>query len=187
MSIRENSPAYSERFWAKSEPRDGYPKRIHLLEHNLADVGACFEMLLAQPNIQKRLARSGGLEFLDKTTAARLSVLAAMHDIDKINVGFQTQIWRDEEMPGGRRPMPFRRVGHTMDLTPVLDQNKDSETAEWFFESLGWWWDAVESWMTATERWSAPCLLQPSRTMGSRFDWKMSETQIRQSGGISAV
>ncbi len=146
MSIRENSPAYAERFWAKSEPRDGYPKRIHLLEHHLADVGTCFEMLLAQPNIRRRLARSGGLDFLDKTTAARLSVLAAMHDIGKVNVGFQTQIWRDEEMPGGRRPMPFRRVGHTMDLTPVLDQNKDSETAEWFFESLGWWWDAVESW-----------------------------------------
>ena len=41
MTNPETPPAYTQRFWAKSEPRHGYPKRIHLLEHHLADVGAC--------------------------------------------------------------------------------------------------------------------------------------------------
>ncbi len=54
-------PVYTSQFWAKSEPRRGYPKRIHLLEHHLADVGACFEALLAQPTIRQRLSGSGGL------------------------------------------------------------------------------------------------------------------------------
>ena len=110
---------------------------------NLADVGACFEALLAQPAIRQRLARSGGLDDLDPAAAARLSLFAALHDIGKVNVGFQTQIWRDADLPEGqRRP---RRAGHYRELVPVMMQdNKD--TAGWFFDSLGWWWDAVESW-----------------------------------------
>ncbi len=139
----EDFPIYTSRHWAKSEPRNGYPKRIHLLEHHLADVGACFEALLTQPTIRQRLARSGGLEVLDDTTAARLCVFAALHDIGKVNMGFQTRIWRDSDFPSGRRER--RRAGHTLDLAPVLI-GEDSATAGWFYDALGWWWDAAESW-----------------------------------------
>ncbi len=144
MTITDNPPPYISRFWAKSEPRDGYPKRIHLLEHHLADVGACFEALLEQPAIRQRLARSGGLDSLDDVAAARLTVIAALHDIGKVNVGFQARIWRNSDLPTGRRRPG--RAGHTLDLTPVLDPDKDRETADWFFDNLGWWWDAIESW-----------------------------------------
>ena len=41
------TPAYTRSFWGKS--RRGDPSDFHLLEHQLADVGACFEALLAQP------------------------------------------------------------------------------------------------------------------------------------------
>ena len=139
----EDFPIYTSRHWAKSEPRNGYPKRIHLLEHHLADVGACFEALLTQTTIRQRLARSGGLEILDDTTAARLCVFAALHDIGKVNMGFQTRIWRDSDFPSGRRER--RRAGHTLDLAPVLI-GEDSATARWFYDALGWWWDAAESW-----------------------------------------
>ncbi len=139
----ETAPLYTRRFWAKSEPRHGYPKRIHLLEHHLADVGACFETLLLQPTIRQRLAQSGGLDSLDDATATRLALFAALHDIGKVNVGFQTQIWRDEDFPTGRRPRAFHRVGHTADLTPVL-QWKDRETANWFLPTLGW--EEIERW-----------------------------------------
>ena len=37
----------TKRFWGKADRKD--PARVHLLEHHLADVGACFEALLAQP------------------------------------------------------------------------------------------------------------------------------------------
>ena len=45
-----------------------------------------------QPTIRQRLALSGGLGDLDDATAARLARFAALHDIGKVNVGFQTQI-----------------------------------------------------------------------------------------------
>ena len=145
MSNGESGPVYARQFWAKSEPRHGYPKRVHLLEHHLADVGACFEALLAQPTIRQRLARSGGLEGLAPTTVHRLCVFAALHDIGKVNAGFQTQIWRDADFTEGRRPTAFYHAGHYREMAPVL-RGEDGATSDWFFENLGWWHDAAQSW-----------------------------------------
>ena len=146
MTRPDNKHNYTRLFWAKARPyrRQG-PERIHLLEHHLADVGACFEALLSQPTIRQRLACSGGLNVIDEATASRLSLFAALHDIGKVNVGFQTQVWRDSDLPSGRRPAWFRGVGHTLDLAPVL-RGDDNATADWFYEALGWWWEAIESW-----------------------------------------
>ena len=135
------SRPYINRFWGKSDRKA--PERIHLLEHHLADVGACFEALVMQPTIRRRLAHTAGWDDIDDTTAARLCVFAALHDIGKVNIGFQTQIWIPSDWPSNQRPPG--RAGHTVDLTPVLTDN-DRATAEWFFEALGWWWDATESW-----------------------------------------
>ncbi len=131
MTTNPNPPPYTYRHWAKADPENR--ARIHLLEHHLADVGACFEQLLRQPTIRQRLACSGGRDSLDETTAARLTVFAALHDIGKVNAGFQTQIWRPEDWIGGRLPPSFRRVGHIQDLTPVLN----GADADWFFPALG--------------------------------------------------
>ena len=139
---RDGFPAYTLHQWAKSDRSE--PGRIHLLEHHLAAVGACFEALLGQPTIRKRLARTGGREDLDRATVSRLSVLVALHDIGKVNMGFQTQIWRPEDLPGGRVPASFRRVGHTRDTVPVLDENGDTETSGWFFPALGF--DEMLAW-----------------------------------------
>ena len=144
MANAESPPLYTQKFWAKASPyRQKGPERIHLLEHHLADVGACFEALLAQPTIRQRLARSGGLEYLDEATAARLCVFAALHDIGKVNVGFQTQIWRDADFPGHRLTSTTR--GHYRELAPVM-LGENADTTERFFGSLDWWWDATESW-----------------------------------------
>ena len=132
---------YKQRFWAKSDRSN--PGRIHLLEHHLADVGACFEALISQPLIRRGLAHLAGWEDIDDATAARLGVFAALHDIGKVNIGFQTQIWQAADFPSGMRNPG--RAGHTQDLTPVLE-SKDHATADWFFDALGWWWDAVEDW-----------------------------------------
>ena len=128
----ESSPAYIRRHWGKSDRQDR--GRIHLLEHHLADVGTCFEELLRQPTIRRRLARSGGLEELDEVTVARLATFAALHDIGKASMGFQAQIWRPEDAPGGMR-LP-RRAGHTLDLTPIL--NGEDSQSSWLFDALGW-------------------------------------------------
>ena len=131
-------PVYAYRHWAKSDRAE--PGRIHLLEHHLADVGACFEALLEQPTIRKRLAHAGGRDDLDPATMARLCVFAALHDIGKLNIGFQAQVWQPEALRGKRRP---RYAGHTDDLTPVLNDG-DRETGKWFFDALGW--DGFLSW-----------------------------------------
>ena len=138
MTNTEGAPAYTRFHWAKSDRQDS--RCIHLLEHHLADVGACFEAFLAQPTIRNRLARCGGRDSLDDATASRLAVFAALHDIGKVNAGFQTRIWSDEDLLGRRRP---RWAGHTDDLAPVLNGD-DSRTADWFFDALGWWDDFVK-------------------------------------------
>ncbi len=117
------------RHWAKSDREN--PNRIHPLEHHLADVGACLEEILKQPTVRKRLARAGGLNDLDEITIARLCAFAALHDIGKVNLGFQTQIW-----PRSERPRGVSRAGHTLDLTPIL--RGDDRDSMWFFDSLGW-------------------------------------------------
>ncbi len=132
MTEEKPPPAYTRYQWAKSDRRD--PGRIHLLEHHLADVGACFDAVMRQPTIRKRLATTGGLDDLDESLIARLSVFAALHDIGKVNMGFQTRIWKPEDFQGRRRP---HWAGHTADMTPVLT-DQDYATAEWFFDALGW-------------------------------------------------
>ena len=134
-SYTASTPWYTRLFWAKSWPaRQRGPDRVHLLEHHLADVGACLEALLAQPTIRQRLANTAGREELDDTTVGRLCVFAAIHDIGKVNIGFQTQVWKPGDVGGNRR---FQRTGHTLDMVPVL--NGDDEHAyRWFFGALGW-------------------------------------------------
>lgn len=142
MSNNESSatgrPRYLDQFWAKARPQRA-PERLHLLEHHLADVGACLEALLRQPTIRRRLAQTAGRADLDESTTARLCVFAALHDIGKVNTGFQTQVWRDADLPE-RRP---QRAGHTLDLAPVL-MGEDAESASWFFQALGW--DELTQW-----------------------------------------
>ena len=126
---------YRRLHWAKwaGADEEGGAVRIHLLEHHLADVGACFEALAAQPAIRRGLAHAGGMASLDEATAARLAVLAALHDIGKVNAGFQTKVWPAEDLEGRRRP---GRAGHTLDLVPTLTGRDD--TTGWFFDALGW-------------------------------------------------
>ena len=143
MSSVAGEPVHIRRFWAKARPYgQPRPEKVHLLEHHLADVGACFEALLAQPTIRRRLARCGGLATLDDETAARLALFAAIHDVGKVNVGFQTRVWAGGDHPRGRRP---GYAGHYRELAPVMT-DRDGETAGWFFDELGWWWEAVDTW-----------------------------------------
>lgn len=130
---KEGLPVYTRYHWAKSDREDH--QRVHLLEHHIADVAACFEALLKQPTLRKRLARAGGRDDLDEATAARLCVLAALHDVGKVNTGFQTRIWRDEDLPSGRKKPP--PTGHVQDFAPVLT-GADGKTAQWFSPALGW-------------------------------------------------
>ena len=132
-------PTYTRKFWAKWDRRN--PGDIHLLEHHLADVGACFEALLRQPTIRRRLASAANIGVIDDVTVARLSVFAALHDIGKVNVGFQTQTWDRKYLSGERK---IRRAGHTSEVVPLLT-GEDHRTGDWFLDALGWF-DSFERW-----------------------------------------
>ncbi len=133
-----NQPVYTRRHWGKANKENHH--KIHLLEHHLADVAACFEALLGVPTIRDRLAKSGKLKEIDDVTEARLLVFAALHDIGKANMGFQTQIWESQDFPDNNT---CRHAGHIQELAPVLRYHDDN-TARWFFEELGW--DEMSRW-----------------------------------------
>lgn len=61
----------------------------HPLAAHCADVAACVEALLEHTLLRRRLATLAGRDDLEETDIARLSVLAALHDIGKFNQGFQ--------------------------------------------------------------------------------------------------
>ena len=136
---KEQLPAYTQNFWAKWDRSK--PGSIHLLEHHLADVGACFEALLRQPTIRRRLASVANISGIDDVTIARLSVFAALHDIGKVNVGFQTQTWEEKYLRDERK---MRRAGHTSEIVPILTGG-DHRTSAWFLDALGWF-DSFERW-----------------------------------------
>lgn len=84
-------------FWAKLRPyRGDEVEAWHPLPAHAADVAACTEVLLRRTLLGRRLARLAGRERLTGVQIDRLSVLAALHDLGKYNVGFQN---KKEERP----------------------------------------------------------------------------------------
>lgn len=80
-------------FWGKlARDRDsGDVVEWHPLLDHCADVAAVADALLALPTWRGRLARLARRPELDATTVSRLVVLAALHDIGKLNLGFQAK------------------------------------------------------------------------------------------------
>lgn len=78
-------------FWGKFEQADPpLGCEWHPLFDHCADVAAVAEALLHLPVWQQRLSRLAGRE-LDATDQARLCVFAALHDVGKLNLGFQAK------------------------------------------------------------------------------------------------
>ena len=81
--------------WGKFDESSG---RFHRLEHHCADVAACFEALLCDPVLRARFVQAAGANGFCETTAARLTVLAFLHDFGKLNTGFQFKILAPEPL-----------------------------------------------------------------------------------------
>lgn len=78
-------------FWGKLEAADGVVCRWHPLVDHCADVATCAEALLELTLLRRRLAQLAGLHDLTSGQIARLSALAAFHDLGKFSIGFQNK------------------------------------------------------------------------------------------------
>lgn len=104
-------------FWAKLKRDDtGEVVEWHSLIAHSADVAACFEALLRDTILSRRLAALIGWEDLSSAHIARLSVLAAIHDSGKVNQGFQVR----------KKRSPKVWTGHVSEMISVLEAE-----AEW--------------------------------------------------------
>lgn len=98
-------------FWAKIRraPSIEGGCEWHPLVDHCADVGVVAETLLHLPVWQRRLTRLARRD-LCETTWARLSVLAALHDVGKLNIGFQAK----------GRPELGATCGHVEETVPAI-------------------------------------------------------------------
>lgn len=130
VTTYDNRNQSRHEYWAKYDPDTG---QMHRLEHHLADVGAVMESLLAIPSIKRATAIAGRIDELDPTTAARLAVFAALHDIGKTNLSFQAKRTR------------ARGASHTKDMMQLLN-GRDVENQERLMEAIQWLNDAMTQW-----------------------------------------
>lgn len=112
-------------FWGKLEldPETGAVAGWHPLLDHCADVAACAAELLRLPTWRHRLARFAGRDQLDSITCSRLSVLAALHDLGKFNIGFQARGHSDLGPGAGHVPQALGAVQQSvMSAVWPLDQ-----------------------------------------------------------------
>lgn len=78
-----------ETAWGKfdRETETWLPLRLHML-----DVALCFEQLIHLPNFKQRLETAAS-QPLEPVTMARLCALVYLHDVGKLNAGFQAKGW----------------------------------------------------------------------------------------------
>ncbi len=114
-------------FWAKLKPFRVLPAESWLsVEDHCADVAACCEAILACGLTRRRMAHLGGLGDLSPAQVARLSFLAALHDIGKFGIGFQNKAI----------PKPPFTSGHVREVLALLRADAYTDLYDGILNSL---------------------------------------------------
>ena len=87
----------------------------------MADVAACFEVLVSLPTIRERLERSAQTR-LSSIIIARLGVLAFLHDAGKLHPGFHAKRWPQGLWKG-------KVCGHVAEGASIFDAHGPAEIA----------------------------------------------------------
>ena len=112
MALADVSLIPSSSFWAKLTYDEAQTRVIdwHSLIAHSADVAASAHVLLERTVLRRRFASLLGRPGLDATAIQRLCVWVALHDMGKVNLGFQRRAAR-----------PWERGGHVGPLVNLLD------------------------------------------------------------------
>lgn len=155
-------------FWGKFDPKTQafLPLAAHCL-----DVALVFRHLVELPAIRYNLERAAGTR-LSEVHSERLAVLAALHDVGKANLGFQSKALD-----------PNAKAGHIRELEVLFD---DPELCKRFAQALeaeemsGWFADGADLESLLLASWShhgRPLRFQGERT-GNYFlakNWWLPE------------
>jgi CRISPR-associated endonuclease/helicase Cas3 len=145
--------------WAKHDKPTGL---IHPLHAHLADVAAVVELLLDHTPLGQRLAEAMGCTALSPKQRASLILLAALHDVGKVNHGFQEQI---AEKPRFSRRNHHRFLLASMDYDPLADAIDDALKPLGLDEA-----DAVELFHTTVAHHGLP--LDATPDIANNVFWK---------------
>jgi CRISPR-associated endonuclease/helicase Cas3 len=122
-------------FWGKARPYRGEVEEWHPLVHHCADVAACFHELITLPTWKDRVRAVTNQE-LNAVHIARLSVLAALHDVGKYNRGFQYRIIPGNDTSAGhvREAVAFLEPNHypAEQHNRFIDVLRLEEMVSWF-------------------------------------------------------
>ncbi len=169
-------------FWGKLrlDPQTGRVlAQLPLVEHSL-DVAAVLAVLVRLPLFQQRLESAGGRP-LGEVDLDRLAVLALLHDLGKVNHGFQ-------DYPFDRRA---RRVGHIAPLQALFGEpDLTTEFAAAFDDLLHWVErpELLESFLRAA--WShhgTPVRFDLNIRSGYRREWWSSRPDRNPFAGIAEL
>lgn len=84
---------------------DGRVEAWAPLADHCHDVASVFAAMLALPGVRRRLARLAGRDDLDEATCQRLAALCHLHDVGKVNSGFQARSDPKAPMVGHVKPL----------------------------------------------------------------------------------
>jgi len=126
-------------FWGKLERNEAQQVVAwHPLVAHCADVAACAEALLTRTVLRRRLAELGEKGTLDGVDIARLSLLAALHDIGKFNLGFQRKGDPVPKDPAGHVGEVLTLLGsHHQERTRLLEALPARDFATWCAAEMG--------------------------------------------------
>ena len=137
------------------------------------DVAAVFEALAVLPSIRDRLARLAGGE-LTETVIARLALLAFLHDIGKVSVGFQSKSLPTEVR--GRwladARIEWNQCGHTHVVAGLLFnaemKRKMVDTGFPLADMDRWGSPVLDLWLAAISHHGEPILAEDLCTTKER-------------------
>ena len=147
--------------WGKFDDRTG---GFHRLEHHSADVAACFEALLGDPVLRSRFETAVGAGDFSRLTEARLTFLAYLHDLGKLNVGFQFDVL------GGHHGAP-RKANHVKAAYWAC-QRLDVINALSIPDLARWGAEAVEDLIRAALAHHGSPLREPNPPRGRDDVWR---------------